>query len=249
MTALSVESSSQATEASRLGGKGVREMFGRITPQYDFLNRLLSFRQDVAWRKLAVKESGIQSGDRVLDLCCGTGDLGLEFARAGARVTGMDFCRPMLQEARKKGLGLLAEADTSRLPVKEGQFDVVSAAFGIRNVVDYRAALSGMVRALKPGGRLVILEFSSPERTLSRAPALFYLEQVLPRVASLIGDGEAYSYLSRSVGAFPNAQTFSGCIAEAGCPAPRLIEMNFGTVGLHVGVKPSTLPSSHGGDG
>ena len=249
MPSLSMESTPIVTEATRLGGEGVRQMFGRITPKYDLLNRLLSFRQDVSWRRLAVNESRVKSGDRVLDLCCGTGELGLEFERAGAKVTGMDFCRPMLQEARKKGLGLLAEADTSRLPVREGLFDVVCAAFGIRNVVDYKGALVGMVHSLKPGGRLVILEFSSPERTLSRAPAIFYLEQILPRVASLIGDGEAYSYLSRSVRAFPNAQAFSQCIADAGCPAPRLMELNFGTVGLHVGVKPPTLPSPQEGEG
>ncbi len=181
-------------------------MFGRIAHRYDLLNRVLSLGRDVAWRRRlgrAVRASGAAT---VLDVCTGTGDVALALP-GGARVTGTDFCLPMLALARAKArdrrrLPLFA-GDALRLPVHSGAFDAVTVAFGVRNFEDLEAGLRELVRVLRPGGHLFVLEFSRPAGPL--APVLgWWARTVPPRVGRwLSGDPEAYSYLPASVSGFP----------------------------------------------
>src|SRR5262245_3525348 len=140
----------------------IRSMFGAIAWRYDTLNRVLSLGTDRAWRRRTCDLLRVRPGELAADLCCGTGDLALELAARGARVVGADFSPEMLRHAAAKGLGTLAEADCLRLPFPDAQFDLVTVAFGVRNLADLRAGLLEMRRVLRPGGRLGILEFARP---------------------------------------------------------------------------------------
>ena len=156
-------------EASRW----VRDMFGRVAGRYDAVNRITSFSLDRWWRRVTARrlEPILRNPDaRVLDLCCGTGDLGLALSRRGpAQVIGSDFCHPMLQLASRKGLNPVFEADALNLPLAESSFDLVTVAFGFRNLANYEAGLREARRVLKPGGTLAILEFSTIPNPLLRA--------------------------------------------------------------------------------
>ncbi len=196
----------------------IREMFGRIAPRYDLLNRLLSLRIDQYWRGFLVRKMRgylRNPESRVLDLCCGTGDLliALDGERRRARgedgtVFGSDFCRPMLAEARRKlerrGLGSpLLEADALNMPLQAASVDLITVAWGFRNLADYERGLREMYRLLRPGGCLAILEFSRPTQPLFAPLFEFYFRAVLPRIGNAIsGSGQAYSYLQKSVEKF-----------------------------------------------
>jgi demethylmenaquinone methyltransferase/2-methoxy-6-polyprenyl-1,4-benzoquinol methylase len=225
----------------------VRAMFARVTPRYDLLNRLLSFRQDRRWRAFAARRVRpwlAGPGRRVLDLCCGTGDLlaalEREARRAGTRpmLLGCDFCRPMLARARRKlPQALLIEADALRVPLPDRSLDLVTAAFGLRNLADYRAGLLEMRRLLRPGGAAAILEFSHPSGRLLRALYGAYSRLWLPLLGGLIsGAPEAYRYLPESVRRFPSAGELEEAMRRAGFPRVALETLSGGIVTLHLGL-------------
>lgn len=184
-------------------------MFARIAGSYDFLNHALSAGVDRRWRRRVVERAGAAAPGLVVDACCGTGDLGLEFARRGARVIGVDFTPEMLRQALPKRRGLLkpilfAQGDALDLPLRSAVADVACVAFGIRNVADRSAALAELRRVLRPGGRVLVLEFSQPTGALIGPLYRFYFTQLLPRVGNLCSrDDDAYSYLARTVMAWP----------------------------------------------
>ena len=183
----------------------VREMFARIAGRYDLLNHVLSLGIDRSWRRRAVRAAGPLAGCVTVDACCGTGDLSLAFARAGSRVIGVDFTREMLLHTRAKGrnsaaASVFTHGDALRLPVKSSAADVASVAFGLRNLADPDAGLAELARVVKPGGRVLVLEFSPPPRGLLGSLFRFYFARVLPLVGGCIsGDREAYRYLPRTV--------------------------------------------------
>ncbi len=209
----------------------VRRMFAAIAGKYDLNNRVHSFGLDQAWRRAAVRSADLKPGDIVLDVACGTGDLTRAFADGGAaKVTGLDFTPEMLQIARQKRLAPASSAsqqqeiinyvdgDATRLPFQDASFDVVSIAFGIRNVSDPAAALGEFRRVLRPGGRLIILEFGTPKFPPIRWANHFYTSVVMPRTATLIsGDSSgAYHYLPRSVQTFMEREQMTSAMRAAG---------------------------------
>jgi len=201
-------------------------MFGEIAPQYDLLNRVLSFGIDRRWRRRVVRELGLGPGDRALDLCCGTGDLALALGASGAEVVGADFTGPLLpiarQKAQRAGRPLaLAQADAQALPFAPASFDAVTIAFGIRNVVDPPLALRQCARLLRPGGRLAVLEFFPIKNRVWRWIFETYFHHVLPRIARLTRAGRtgAYEYLPASVAGFAQPEQFCSWVTEAGFTA------------------------------
>jgi demethylmenaquinone methyltransferase/2-methoxy-6-polyprenyl-1,4-benzoquinol methylase len=206
----------------------VRRMFAAIAQSYDLNNRVHSLGRDQAWRRYAVRKAGVLAGETVLDVACGTGDLTQAFAAGAAgRVVGLDFTREMLDVARQKQRGLAegvgkkieyVEGDAQNLPLADSSVDVVSIAFGIRNVADPAVAVREFARVLRPGGRLVILEFDRPGFAPLRWFNDVYCGWVMPRTATMIsGDKSgAYKYLPRSVGTFMSRRELCGLIAGSG---------------------------------
>ncbi len=239
------EGAANEQEASRK----VREMFTRIAPRYDLLNHLLSAQMDRRWRTRTATEfrAILQRPDaRVLDLCCGTGDLAFSLAKgARARIVGADFSHTMLVRAREKrefqrGAERIPffEADALRLPFAGDSFDLVTSAFGFRNLANYESGLREILRVLRPGGCLGILEFTEPEPGLMGALYKFYSGKVLPVIGGVIsGDGAAYQYLPKSVARFFRPEDLAALMRTVGFTNVRWIAMTFGSVALHIGTK------------
>ena len=227
----------------------VRRMFGEIAGRYDRLNHLLSRGVDRRWRRRAVRLVPAAGEGPVLDVCTGTGDLALAYWRAGAGqvpVVGTDFCRPMLRVGREKvdragaGGGLaLVEADTQQLPFPDDTFQVVSVAFGLRNVSDTDGGLREMVRVCRPGGRVAVLEFSLPEARPLGAIYGWYFHRLLPRIGQALARNRqsAYNYLPTSVGEFPQGEALMGRLRDAGLAEVRCHRFTFGITTLYVGEK------------
>ena len=221
----------------------VRGMFGRIARRYDLLNHLLSFQLDRFWRARTaqrVSEVLCRPQARVLDLCCGTGDLLLALTgRRAGLVYGADFCHPMLLEARRKIArqpAVVFEADALRLPLADASFDLITVAFGLRNFANYRHGLEELRRVLRPGGMLAILEFSYPPHRILAGFYGFYSTRILPRIGGLIsGAGDAYTYLPASVGKFPGAEALATEMRAAGYSSVEFERLTFGLVALHIG--------------
>ncbi len=224
-------------QSSEKAGK-VRSMFASIATSYDLNNRLHSFGQDQAWRRKAVRLASVKPGDAVLDVACGTGDLTEAFVRAGAgEVVGGDFTPEMLDQARDKALRLpedlrpsYVHADAMDLDHPDARFDVVSIAFGIRNVSDPAVAIKEFARVLKPGGRLVILEFDEPRLAPVRWANRLYCSRIMPWTASLVArDGSgAYRYLPRSIETFLTAAELASRVEEAGLQVVKQVSMTLG---------------------
>jgi demethylmenaquinone methyltransferase/2-methoxy-6-polyprenyl-1,4-benzoquinol methylase len=230
-------------EASRW----VRAMFGRIAPRYDLANHVLSLNLDRWWRAQtvnSVRHILERPGARALDLCCGTGDLLLALeASSSIAVMGSDFCHPMLlaasaKVARRERRCPLFESDALALPLPENALDLVTVAFGFRNLADYQAGLAEMYRVLKPSGVAAILEFSQPGNTAFGKLYGFYSRRVLPRIgAALSGSRDAYSYLPASIEKFPSAEDLAARMRAARFRTVEFFRMTGGTVALHLGTK------------
>lgn len=222
-------------------------MFSDIAPRYDLLNHLLSFNVDRSWRKALKRHlaSVLQRSDaRVLDLCCGTGDVTIDLQSISASpIIGVDFCHPMLVTAHRKtaqlGLpALFVEADALSLPLASNSVDAISIAFGFRNLTNYAAGLTELHRVLKPGGVLAILEFSHPPGAFMRTAYGFYSGVLLPLIGALVsGSREAYSYLPESVKKFPAAQQLRRMMEEAGFAESDYQLLTGGIAAVHTGVK------------
>ncbi|BBO70263.1 ubiquinone/menaquinone biosynthesis C-methyltransferase UbiE [Desulfosarcina alkanivorans] len=226
----------------------VREMFDSIAPRYDLLNRLLSLRQDVVWRKKLVSAMRLPENGRVLDVACGTGDVTLEIVRqkgAMVSVTGIDFSPGMLRLAREKiqrtphpAVSLLA-GDALALPFGAGSFHAVTIAFGIRNIQDKAGALKAFFDCLLPGGMVLVLELATPKKTRLRDAYLTYFQRVLPIIGRLFSNHRfAYSYLPESVTRFPTTGAFMSIMADAGFGHISCRRLTLGIANLFVGVKP-----------
>lgn len=200
----------------------VRSYFARIARRYDLANRILSGGIDVLWRLRAVEKVRCWAPGRVLDLATGSGDLALLLQRScpEALVVGADFCEPMLQVARGKGLRRLVVADALQLPFADGVFDAVTVAFGLRNMASWSRALAEMRRVVAPGGRLLVLDFGLPKPPWL-GPYRWYLHRILPRLAqTLTGEKSAYDYLAASVEAFPHGEAMCSFLEENGWTRP-----------------------------
>lgn len=223
-------------------------MFGQIAERYDFLNHLLSLGIDVHWRRQTVRRVPPRGDAPVLDLCTGTGDLALAYYRAGSGntpVVGADFCHPMLvvgddKARRRQADGVtFVEADAQRLPFADNSFQIVSVAFGLRNVTDTDRGLREMVRVCQPGGKIAVLEFSLPRRQPLRALYNWYFRHVLPRIGQALArnSDEAYHYLPESVGEFPSGEALAERMRAAGAHDIRISPMTCGVATLYVGTK------------
>lgn len=229
----------------------IQNMFASIARRYDFLNHFLSFSFDRYWRKKAAQEVQLPQGGYVLDACCGTGDMAIALHQIGtqlntslqARIIGLDFCHEMLQLAlskvEKKHLPIeVLQGDVLRLPFSDSTFDAVVVAFGIRNVVDRKGGLSEMLRVVKPGGRLVILEFYKPSLPLFSFFYLLYFQYILPTLGRMVSrDKNAYSYLPASVMKFYNPEEFGDLMVQVGCQRVQFKPLTGGIVAIHIGVK------------
>jgi len=233
----------------------VWQMFDRMAPQYDLINHLISFGRDRSWRRKAASLVPPRRNQRVLDLATGTADQLLFLLKQGGRVQsviGMDMAERMLDIGRRKierqGLSAVAALTVGSaiaIPAADKQFDVVTISFGIRNVTDVSEALKEMYRVLRPGGRLLVLDFSLPDYRLIQGLYLFYLRYVLPRVAVLLrGDLSAYRYLNETIEAFPCGEAFCDMLRTAGFTAIAVHPMTFGVVTVYQGDRPAIAPET-----
>lgn len=222
----------------------VQSMFARIAGRYDLLNRVLSFGIDRRWRARLLAEAGAAGGRSVVDVCCGTGDVALAFARAGERVLGVDFTREMLGRAEEKRARLRTAApavvfvhgDALALPLRGASADLCTVAFGIRNVADRRACLREMARVVRPGGRVLVLEFSLPRTRVLGGLYRLYFTRLLPAIGGLVSrDPGAYRYLPRTVLAWPSPESFERELEEAGLVECGHTSLTGGIACLHWG--------------
>jgi len=237
----------EGTQNPQAAARAVREMFTSIAPRYDLLNHLLSLNVDrLWWRRAARTFSHIlrQHDSRVLDLCCGTGDMAFALHRRGGsaspQIVGADFSHAMLQRAHAKSAGTSlkwVEADALTLPFADAQFDLVTAAFGFRNLADYDAGLREMVRVLRPGGECGLLDFGEPPGLLGRLYRI-YFRRVLPGIGTLIsGVKGPYAYLPASVEKFPEPSEMLERMRRAGFREASWSPYTFGIAGLYRGKK------------
>lgn len=218
----------------------VREMFARISPRYDLLNHLLSANIDTRWRRRVVRklQPQLRSDAKVLDVGCGTGDLSIElFEKTGAQVTGIDFCRPMLELAQVKAPHLrFVEGDALRLPFSDAAFDCVTVAFALRNLASVEQGLAELKRVLKPGGLVAVLEFSQPTVPGIRQLIRFYYWRLMPWIGGLLsGLRSAYEYLPDSISRFPDQQTLASMMRAVGFAEVEFENLSGGIAALHTG--------------
>ena len=231
-------------------GAKVRGMFAEIAPRYDLVNRMLSGGIDVWWRHVTVSRAPPPPAGAILDVCTGTGDLALAYAAKaapGVRVVGSDFCAPMLAHGIEKGKRSgsrveWVEADAMALPFADGEFDLVTVAFGLRNIADTSRGLAEMARVLRPGGRLAILEFSLPANSLIRAGYLWYFRNVLPLIGNCVARNrsDAYTYLNKSVEEFPAGQRLAAVVRAAGFSSVEMIPLSLGIATLSIATRSQT---------
>jgi demethylmenaquinone methyltransferase/2-methoxy-6-polyprenyl-1,4-benzoquinol methylase len=229
----------------------VQEMFRQIAPRYDKMNHVLSLNVDRYWRNRAVRRLDLKPGIPALDVCTGTGDLAIAIAKhapAGVDVVGSDFCNAMLEIAREKRQPAkegsspveFIEADSQSLPFGDNLFQCVTVAFGLRNVADTDLGLREMLRVCRPGGQVLILEFSRPTMIGLKQSYNFYFKHVLPRVGQLLArnDKSAYEYLPESVGQFPDGQALADRMTAAGMEQVSFTPLTFGVATIYLGTKP-----------
>ena len=228
-------------------GARVRGMFAEIAPRYDLVNRMLSGGIDVWWRHVTVSRAPPPAAGAILDVCTGTGDLALAYAAKSGphvRVVASDFCRPMLDRGIEKSQRSGArvewiEADAMRLPFPDATFDLVTVAFGLRNIADTATGLAEMARVCRPGGRLAILEFALPRNRLIRTGYLWYFRNVLPRLGNAVArnGSDAYTYLNRSVEEFPTGEALATLVRAAGFTQVDSLPLTCGIAALTIATR------------
>lgn len=245
---MSDEESATKTEQARR----VREMFASIAARYDLLNHVLSGNIDKRWRRrvarMLLSTLALRNGStkpRILDVACGTGDLSFALFESGqAQIVGIDFCRPMLEiacsKASRRGSGVtFIEGDALSLPFLDGSFEAVTIAFGLRNLASVEGGLAELFRILKPGGRVVVLEFSKPVVPVLRSLFRIYFTRVLPAFGGLIsGSKSAYQYLPESVSLFPDQNELGSLMSRCGFEEVSFQNLSGGIAALHLGMRP-----------
>ncbi len=223
-------------ESGRLAPDAVRSMFDRISPVYDAMNRTMTMGLDQRWRRATVA-AVVQPGDRVLDACCGTGDLAVAALQAGAAtVTGLDFSERMLEQARRKSTAIeWVQGDAEKLPFEDASFDAATVGFGVRNLADLERGLAELRRVLRPGGRVAILEITKPSGLLAAFYRLWF-DGFVPLLGKVLPGGSAYTYLPASVRRFPGPDQLAGLLRGAGFEDVRWRTFAGGIVALHIGV-------------
>ena len=222
----------------------VKGAFAEIADRYVVTNHVLSLGIDILWRKRVARMirdflaavGDASSSPRVLDVATGSGDLALEIQKKcpEAEVIGTDFCEPMLEQARKRGLGQTVVADALELPFADGEFDALTVGFGLRNMADWAAGIREMGRVLRPGGLFVILDFSLPKGKLRRKAYRAYLHKVLPKLAGAItGKRDAYEYLGGTIEAFPSGDDMCALLEDNGFTAARARPLSSGIASIY----------------
>ena len=222
----------------------VRRMFDDISPHYDFLNHFLSLGIDIYWRKKFTRKLDIQDGDTILDVACGTGDVGFEILKKhSVSITGIDLSQKMVDlaqlKARKQNLGNITflQGDAENLPLDDNLVDCLTISYGFRNISNYEIALSEFHRVLKPGGKLGILEFSEPKSKVVGFIFRIYFHHILPRIASLFSRSDAYRYLPESVDFFPTRHDICRKIIYSGFQRAEIHDLTFGISTIFLGFK------------
>jgi demethylmenaquinone methyltransferase/2-methoxy-6-polyprenyl-1,4-benzoquinol methylase len=215
--------------------KAIRSMFDAIAPRYDLINRIMTFRLDVRWRRRTIRDLRLPQGSTVLDLACGTGDLCRELAAGGLRPIGADLSFGMLAAARTTAP--LLHGDALRLPLPDGSVDGVTCGFALRNFVDLGAFLDEVARVVRPGGRIALLEVAEPPNAVLRWGHSFYFGKVVPRIGALLSDGDAYRYLPKSVAYLPEPEVMLQQVRDAGFPDATRTLLSGGISQLLVGTR------------
>jgi demethylmenaquinone methyltransferase / 2-methoxy-6-polyprenyl-1,4-benzoquinol methylase len=226
----------------------VNDLFATIAPRYDLINDLQSFGLHRAWKRRLIQLAEVRAGTQALDVCCGTGDVAFALANAGAKVTGCDFSEPMLQVARERlrsrssrgneALTFL-HADALHLPLPPNTFDIVTVAYGLRNLADFRAGLTEMLRVLKPGGKLLILDFGKPDFAPWRAIYFAYLKLFVPLFGKIFcGNSATHAYILESLKKYPAQRGIAAMLTELGCRDVQIENLLGGVMSINTAVKP-----------
>jgi ubiquinone/menaquinone biosynthesis methyltransferase len=227
----------------------VRQLFSRIASRYDLINDLQSFGLHRLWKRTLIRSAKICGEETALDVCCGTGDLALRLAHAGARVVGSDFTPEMLVQARERsGQVVWVQADALELPFPAESFDVVTVGYGLRNLSDFSAGVRELVRVVKPGGKLLILDFGKPANAFWRASYFTYLRIIVPVFGRIFcGDSAAYSYILESLEHYPAQEGVTVLLHQSDC-AVRVKNFFGGAMSLHIATKARSISRKSGGD-
>jgi demethylmenaquinone methyltransferase/2-methoxy-6-polyprenyl-1,4-benzoquinol methylase len=223
----------------------VEDLFAAIAPRYDLINDLQSFGMHRRWKSRMIRMAEVQPGDRALDLCCGTGDVSFALARAGARVTGLDFSEPMLQVARQRAEAKKSEenpkfirGDAQNLPFEDASFNVVTISYGLRNLSSWERGLDEMFRVLRPGGRLLVLDFGKPDNRFLRWQYFFYLRWFVPVFGRLFcGDSATHAYILESLKNYPAQRGVEARMHAMGCTDIQVCNLLGGAMSINYGRK------------
>jgi ubiquinone/menaquinone biosynthesis methyltransferase len=235
--AVSLDEAFQTPQSKR---RYVRQLFATIADRYDLITRVLSYGQDARWKATLVSMAEVRAGERALDLACGTGDLAFAVAANGARAFGLDITHRMLQLAQAKSTAArFITGDMTSLPFRSASFDLVTTGYGLRNVPDLDTAIDEIARVLRPGGRLLSLDFNRPESAVIRAGYLAYLTGVGATLGWLLHrDPDTYRYIPASIRRYPGARGVADRMAPRGFSRVRIVPLLFGLMTLHVAERP-----------